>query len=68
LNNDNMTTETNTLTGEMLNAEAAARFLGYHTEHLRRIIRKGVIKALRFGNSLAISRQELERYQRERMR
>jgi excisionase family DNA binding protein len=63
-----MTTKTETLTTEVLDAAAAAKMQGYHTEYVRFLIRRGKIRAVCFGNSLAISRAELERYQRERMR
>jgi excisionase family DNA binding protein len=63
-----MTTKTETLTTEVLDAAAAAKLLGYHTEYLRFLVRRGRIRAVRFGNSLAIPRAELERYQQERMR
>jgi excisionase family DNA binding protein len=63
-----MTVKTDILTSDMLGADFAAKWLGVHTNYMRLLIRKGKIRAQRFGNYLAISREELDRYQRERMR
>lgn len=44
-----------------LTVKEAAKELGYHPDHVRRLIRAGKLRAERFGPVLAISRQEVER-------
>jgi excisionase family DNA binding protein len=63
-----MTTKTDTLTPDLLNVVAAARYLGVHAEYVRQLIRTGKISARRFGRSYVLAMNELEQFQRERMR
>jgi excisionase family DNA binding protein len=46
---------------EMLTAQEAADALGYHIDHLYRLLRAGTIPAERFSGVWAISRTEVER-------
>lgn len=52
---------------EMLNAKASAEYLGYHKEHVRRLIREGKLKGIRFGErQYAVSLTELDRFRSTR--
>jgi excisionase family DNA binding protein len=44
-----------------LTAQEAAGELGYHIQHLYRLLRDGTIKAERFNRAWMIDRQEVER-------
>jgi len=46
---------------EPLTAERAAEELGYHIDHLYRLLRSGRVKGRRFGRAWMIDRQEVER-------
>ena len=46
---------------EMLTAQEAADELGYHLNHLYRLLRAGTIRAERFSGVWAIPRAEVER-------
>jgi len=42
----------------------AAEILSFHPEHVRKLIRRGDLKAVKWHNKWVIHRQELRRYQR----
>lgn len=44
-----------------LTAQEAATELGYHVNHLYRLLRDGTIKGKHFGQAWMIDRQEVER-------
>ena len=44
-----------------LTVKEAANELGYHPDHLRRILRKGIVKGETFSGVWMIDRQEVER-------
>lgn len=44
-----------------LTVKEAAKELGYHPDHVRRLLRAGKLRADRFGRAWLISRQEVER-------
>jgi len=46
---------------DYLTTNKAARILGYHPDHLRRLLRDGTIEARKFGRDWLIDRQEVER-------
>lgn len=47
--------------GEKLTTEQAAKELGYHVDHVRRLLRAGIIQAEKFNRVWMIDRQEVER-------
>lgn len=49
------------MTNEKLTAEEAARELGYHINHVYRLLKEGRMKGERFSGVWAIDRQEVER-------
>lgn len=44
-----------------LTLQEAAELLGYHPDHLRRLLKSGQVRAGRFHRAWAIPRQEVER-------
>lgn len=48
---------------DALTTKEAAEILGYHPYHLRDLLRRGVIKASKFGQVWMIPREEVERIQ-----
>jgi len=46
---------------ETMTANEAAAMLGYHPDHVRRLLRKGTVKAEQFGRTWMIDCQEVER-------
>jgi excisionase family DNA binding protein len=44
-----------------LTAKEAAELLGYHPDHLRRLLRAGTVKGTQFSQVWMIDRQEVER-------
>ena len=47
---------------DWITTQEAAELSGYHVNHLRRLIRQGLIKAQKFGPVWQISRQSLVIY------
>jgi excisionase family DNA binding protein len=47
---------------EWLTTQEAAELSGYHPEHLRKLIRKGSIKAKKFGPVWAVDWESLQDY------
>ncbi len=46
---------------DVLTAERAAQELGYHVDHMRRLLRAGIIRAEKFGKVWMIPRSEVDR-------
>ena len=46
--------------GEPLTAREAAKALGYHIDHLYRLLKEGTIAGRRFGHAWMIDQQEVE--------
>lgn len=44
-----------------LTLQEAAELLGYHPDHVRRLLKSGLMKADRFHRAWAIPRQEVDR-------
>jgi excisionase family DNA binding protein len=51
--------------GDWLTVKEAAKLSGYHPEHLRELIREGIILACKFGPVWAVSRESLLAYVRK---
>jgi excisionase family DNA binding protein len=51
--------------GDWLTVKEAAKLSGYHPEHLRELIREGIILARKFGPVWAVSRESLLAYVRK---
>ncbi|MFO1066315.1 MAG: helix-turn-helix domain-containing protein [Pirellulales bacterium] len=49
-----------------MTTEEAAKELGYAVDTIRRYVYRGLIVASKFGNQVAISRAEVERFRKER--
>ena len=47
--------------GNILDVQETAKRLGYHPDHIYRLIKAGKIKATRFGKSWMITEQEVGR-------
>jgi excisionase family DNA binding protein len=47
--------------GDKLTVAEAAKLLGYHENHVRRMLRSGVMKGEQFNRIWIISRSEVER-------
>ena len=52
--------------GQILEVNEAADFLGYHPEHVRRLVRQGKLPARRIGKSYVFDAGELEAWQDRR--
>ncbi|GEM_PF-655180 len=47
---------------EFVTTQEAAQELGYHANHVRRMVRKGYLKAERFGHALLITKTSLKEF------
>ena len=50
---------------DKLTVKEAAKLLGYHQNHVYRLLRQGVIKGARFSRVWMIDRREVERVKSE---
>ena len=48
--------------GDWLTTQEAAELVGYHPNHIRRLVRAGEVKSQRWGNALMINRESLLTY------
>jgi excisionase family DNA binding protein len=48
--------------GDWMTTQEAANLSGYHPDHVRRLIRAGLITARKWGNAWMISRESLLSY------
>jgi len=47
---------------EFVTTQEAAQELGYHVNHVRRMVKNGYLKAERFGHSLLITKSSLKEF------